>query len=176
MKTQEHNYNRFHPAAALLLTLILLFTGLLSGCSKKAVKCPFTDLGWETTTEELFKAEGICEEPYNSTYGGLVYSYPSSYMDRDGIIKYMFDENNILMSVAFTYSSEETEKIKEFYEKLASDTEREHGKSSYDTEHSTNYGKVWELKEGHIILSVMLTDSNKALQIAYINPLDQEKD
>lgn len=176
MKVKEQNSTEFFRTAALFLTLTLLFTGLLSGCGKKTIQCPFTDLGWDATTEELFEKEGPCEEPYNSTYGGLVYTYPSSYMGYDGTIKYMFDENNILMNVAFAYSSEEPGNIKEFYDRLSSGIEEEYGKSSYDTDTPTNYGKVWELNEGHIILSVLLTDSNKALQIAYVNPLDQEKE
>lgn len=161
----------------LLLCLTVLAAILLGGCGEtKAIDCPFTDLGWETTTEELFEAEGTCEEPYSSTYGGEVYAYPASYMDYDGTIKYMYDEDDVLMSVAFAYGSQDADELKEFYDELVSDIEKEHGESSYDTNKSTNYGKVWELKEGHIILSVMLTDSNKALQIAYVNPLNQEKE
>lgn len=165
----------------LAIGLTLLLTGILFACGeKKAIDCPFTDLGWETTIDELFEAEGECEEPYASTYGGLVYTYPASYMGYDGIIKYMYDENDVLMSVAFAYGSDqdaelEAEELKEFYDKLAADIEKDHGKSDYDTDKSTNYGKVWELKEGHIILSVMLTESNKALQIAYVNPLNNEE-
>ncbi len=176
MKNQEQCFTMFHKTAALLLALILL-SAVFSGCSNpEAIDCPFTDLSWETTTEELFHAEGTCDEPYNSTYGGLVYTYPSTYMDYQGTIKYMYDENNVLMSVAFAYDSEDADELKTFYDKLLSDIEKEHGKSSYNTNGVTNYGNVWELKEGHIILSVMLTNSNKALQIAYVNPLAQEKD
>lgn len=180
MKTNKRNRiesHRSHKITALLLGLTLLFSGLLSGCGKaEAIHCPFTDLGWETTTEELFEAEGPCDEPYKSTYGGVVYSYPATYMGYEGTIKYMYDENTILMSVAFAYGSEDAEELKTFYDKLVSDIEEEHGKSTYDTNETTNYGNVWELKEGHIILSVMLTNSNKALQIAYVNPLAQEED
>lgn len=175
-KTMKQLHPKLRRTAALLLGLTLLSATLLSGCGKvAAIDCPFTDLDWETTTEELFEAEGPCNEPYKSPYGGMVYSYPASYMGYDGTIKYMYDENAILMNVAFAYGSEDAEELKTFYDKLVSDVEKEHGKSSYDTDGTTNYGKVWELKEGHIILSVMLTNSNKALQIAYVNPLDQEE-
>ena len=182
MKKNKKTYTFFSVSHCFLaFTLTLLLAGLLSACGeKKAIDCPFTDLGWETTIDELFEAEGECEEPYASTYGGLVYTYPASYMGYDGVIKYMYDENDVLMSVAFAYGSEqdaelEAEELNEFYDKLAADIEKDHGKSSYDTNKPTNYGKVWELKEGHIILSVMLTESNKALQIAYVNPLNNEE-
>jgi hypothetical protein len=156
---------------------ILLTLVLLSGCGEKeAIQCPFTELGWDTTIEELVADQGECEEPYDSTYGGQVYSYPASYMGYDGTIKYMYDEDDVLMSVAFAYGSEDSDELKTFYDALVSSIEEEYGESSYNTDKSTNYGKVWELKEGHIILSVMLTSSNKALQIAYVNPLNQEKD
>ena len=166
---------------SLVLVLTLFLTMFLSACGeKKAIDCPFTDLGWETTIDELFEAEGECEEPYASVYGGLVYTYPASYMGYDGTIKYMYDENDVLMSVAFAYGSEqnaelEVAELKEFYDKLVENIEKDHGKSDYDTDKPTNYGKVWELKEGHIILSVMLTESNKALQIAYVNPLNNKE-
>ncbi len=161
----------------LLLCLTALAAVLLCGCGgTQAIDCPFTDLDWETTPEELFKAEGECEEPYASTYGGQVYAYPASYMGYDGAIKYMYDGEDALMSVAFAYGSEDADELKEFYDKLVSGIENEYGKSSYDTDKSTNYGKVWELTEGHIILSVMHTDSNKALQIAYVNPLNEKKE
>ena len=182
MKKQEKKHTLFSASRCLSgFAFALLLTGILSACGeKKTIDCPFSDLSWETTTDELFKAEGECEEPYASTYGGLVYTYPASYMGYDGIIKYMYDENDVLMSIAFAYGSDqdaelEAGELKEFYDKLVSDIEKDHGKSDYDTDKPTNYGKVWELKEGHIILSVMLTDSNKALQIAYVNPLNNEK-
>lgn len=177
MKRKKQDYATFPRTAAILAALTLFFSGILSGCGKvQAIECPLTELGWETTMEELVKAEGVCDEPYKSTYGGVVYTYPSTYMGYDGMIKYMFDEDDILMNVAFTYSSEDAEELKTFYDKLVADIEKEHGKGSYDADGSTNYGTVWELKEGHIIISVMLTNSNKALQIAYVNPLNQEKE
>ena len=183
MKKQQKMRTYYTTSCCFLsLALILLLTGLLSACGeKKAIDCPFTDLGWETTIDELLDAEGECEEPYASTYGGLVYTYPASYMDHDGTIKYMYDENDVLMSVAFAYGSEqneaiEAEELKEFYNKLVENIEKDYGKSDYDTDKPTNYGKVWELEEGHIIISVMLTESNKALQIAYVNPLNNEEE
>ena len=182
MKKHEKTHTFFLASRCLLaFAFTLLLTGLLSACGeKKAIDCPFTDLGWETTIDELLDAEGECAEPYASTYGGLVYTYPVSYMGYNGTIKYMYDENDVLMSVAFAYGSEQdaeikAEELKDFYNKLVENIEKDYGKSDYDTDKPTNYGKVWELEEGHIIISVMLTDSNKALQIAYVNPLNNEE-
>lgn len=146
--------------------------GLFFGCgAAKPIDCPFTDLGWETTEEELFKAEGEYDESYDSTYGGKTYTYDGSYMGRDGVLKYMYDEDGVLMSVAWAYSSGDADELKKLYDEIVSETEGKYGESEYTTNKATNYGNVWKLKEGHIIVSVMMTDSNKALQIAYVNPL-----
>lgn len=160
--------------SALAITGTLLLS--LAGCGKKPpVDCPYSDLGWETTEEQLFEAEGDCTSSYDSTYGGTTYTYASTYKDRDGVIKYMYNEEGVLMNIAFAYSASTDEELKEFYDELHEELEDMYGESGYDTDASTNYGDVWELEEGHIILSVMITDSNKALQIAYVNPANQEK-
>lgn len=160
--------------ALLALTSSLLFS--LWGCSEKEpIDCPYSDLGWETTEDELFAAEGDYVSSYDSTYGGLTYTYEGSYKDRDGVLKYMYDEEGVLMSIAFTYSSTSDEDLQEFYDELHSELVDTYGESgNKDTSNSTNYGDVWRMDEGHIILSVMITDSNKALQIAYVNPANQE--
>jgi len=146
------------------------------GCGNvEPIDCPFTDLGWETTEEELFEAKGDYLTSYKSTYGGTTYTYEGSYMDKKGTIKYMYDEDGILMNVAWAYGSTQEEELKELYDEIHSGIEEEYGESDYSPASSTNYGATWDLKEGNILLSVMITESNKALQIAYVNPLNEEK-
>lgn len=167
----------------LLLAACLLFSLPFSGCSEKKkaepIDCPFTDLGWDTAPEALFEAKGDYLEAYPSTYGGQTYTYAGSYLEQAGIIKYMFDENNGLMSVAFTYSADSTEELQAFYEEVLAETKAIYGKSASEADEEaslgTSYGHVWRLEEGNIVLSVMLTNSNKALQIAYVNPENQKK-
>lgn len=155
----------------------LLLCLLLSGCNKNItpIDCPFTDLGWETTEEELFAAQGESASSYASTYGGTTYTYQGSYYSKEGTLKYMYDDKGTLMSVAWAYSAPDEASLLALYNEIHSDLEKTHGKSGYNTENATNYGDVWKLKEGHIILSVMLTNTNKALQIAYVNPLNNEE-
>lgn len=155
---------------------LTLACGLLIGCSKKEpIDCPFTDLGWDTTPEQLINAKGESADPYDSTYGGITYTYETDYVDKTGIIKYMYDEDEELMSVAWAYSSMDADELQTVYNDILEETEEIYGKSDYDTNEATNYGKAWQMDEGHIILSVMLTESNKALQVAYINPRNEEK-
>lgn len=160
-------------AAGLLVT-----STLAGGCgTAQAVDCPFTDLTWEATPDDLFAAEGTEKESYASTYGGTTYTYDGSYMEKDGTLKYMYDENDTLMSVAFAYGSDDEDELHKLYNEIKEETVEKYGESDSQTDGEktlgTNYGDVWELKEGHIILSLMLTDQVKALQIAYVNPEDE---
>ncbi len=164
---------RLIPAIACLMLTLLLFTG----CGKKAaIDCPYTDLDWEATEEQLFETEGEAFSSYASTYGGLTYTYPKTYMEREGTIKYMFDENGVLMSVAWAYGAQDETTLLTLYEEIYNGIKETYGDSEYNPSNQTNYGGVWRLQEGHIILSVMITSDNKALQVAYVNPINNEKE
>ncbi len=158
----------------------LVFCGALActalyGCGKsEPIDCPFTELGWDTTEEELFAAEGDYISSYDSTYGGTTYTYERSYMNKEGTVKYMYDENGVLMNVAWAYGSTNSDELKELYDDIHAGIEEEYGESGYQASGIANYGDTWEMKEGNILLSVMDTDTNKALQVAYVNPLNAE--
>lgn len=154
----------------------LMICAVLYGCSKaEPLDCPYTDLDWDTTEKELFEAKGDYLSSYNSTYGGTTYTYEGSYMDKNGTIKYMYDEDGVLMNVAWAYGSTDEDELLELYNKLYDNLEESYGESGYHTSEENNYGDTWEMKEGNILLSVMNTPNNKALQIAYVNPLNEEK-
>lgn len=160
----------------ILLSSLLIFVITLSGCGNvKPIDCPLTDLGWEITSKELIASEGEALSTYDSIYGGLTYTYESSYMDRTGTIKYMYDSEDVLMSVGWAYSSDDEEELKALYDEIHEQLVAEHGESGYTTTEETNYGDVWKLEEGHIIISVVLTESNKALQISYVSPLNEDQ-
>lgn len=162
---------------ASVLTVALLASTALCGCGKaEPIDCPFTEHGWEITEEKLFDTEGDYVSSYDSTYGGTTYTYECSYMDKDGTIKYMYDEDGVLMNVAWAYGSTDADELQELYNKIHDGIEDEYGESGYHADSSTNYGDTWEMEEGNILLSVMITESNKALQVAYVNPLNEEKD
>lgn len=173
MKEKKKTCRKRH----LLITGILCTGTILHGCgSTQAIDCPFTELGWDTTQEELFEAEGDYLSSYDSTYGGTTYTYSCTYLDKEGTIKYMYDEEGTLMNVAWAYGSTDSDELKELYDTLHDDIEDEYGESEYQASGVANYGDTWEMKEGNILLSVMDTDTNKALQIAYVNPAHEDKE
>lgn len=165
--TISHRFLRF------CLTLTLA-ASLLAGCGSKADStlpdCPFSELKWSSTVKEMEKAEGTDYETYDSVYGGTTYTYDKQYQGVSGTVKYMFDEDQKLACIAWAYGSESADELYQLYNAIHAEVVAAHGESGYDTEKETNYGDIWYLDEGNIIISTMLTDSQKALQFSYLSP------
>lgn len=154
--------------------LLLLMAALLSCCFCACQKVkstepefPFTTLTFNNTLDDVIALEGESTDTYKSVYGGTTYTYPKAYLDHPGTIKYMFDDQNQLMSIAWTYSATDAEDLYSIYDTIHTSVTTIYGESGYNTDKATNYGDVWELESYHIIISTMLTDTNKALQYAY---------
>ena len=159
---------------SLLIGLLLLCALTACGGEKEtepALDCPFTDLGWNSTVDDMLSAEGDDYSTYDSLYGGLCYTYPKDYVGLSGTVKYMFNEENKLMSVAWAYSAENADEIASLYETVSTSIIAENGESGYDVSGVGNYGGVWYRESGDIILTTMITSENKALQYAYLHPL-----
>lgn len=158
---------------SLCLTLSLTAV-LLVGCGSKATDamadCPFSELEWTSSVKDMEAAEGTEHETYESVYGGTTYAYAKEYQGITGTVKYMFDESEKLASIAWAYGSESTDELYELYETVHADIVDAYGESSYNTQKETNYGDVWYREGGNIILSTMLTDSQKAFQLAFVSP------
>lgn len=166
-----------HSLFSIILTLVLVSSALVGcGSSKKSEGFPFTELTWENSYDDMVALEGESDDTYDSMYNGTTYTYPKKYLDLDGTIKYMYDADNKLMSVAWVYSTDTDEDLKDTYDTIRKEVEETHGESGYNTEQATNYGDVWYLDEGNIILSVMTTNSQKALQYSYLNPAVSTKE
>ena len=84
-----------------LITALLLF--FLTGCRTKALEqavAPFSDATWNKTPEELI---GLEENDFTTTpsvYGGDSYLFPVTWLDHEGTVKYMYDQNKNLVSIA----------------------------------------------------------------------------
>lgn len=149
---------------------------ILSACStspedaKLPFHCPFTEMTWESSLDEILAAEGENYSTYDSVYGGLCYTYSKEYLGLNGTIKYMLDENSNLVCVAWTYTSTDEQELYSLYDEINTSVNKTFGESGYNPQNATNYGNVWYLEDGNIILSTMLTSSNKALQYAYLHP------
>ena len=164
------------------VTKVICFTVLgfiLVACqstkTEPVLQCPFSELTWDSTYDDMVKLEGQTDDTYDSVYGGICYKYPKSYENKAGTIKYMFDDKNQLMCIAWTYNSQDSDELYSLYNTINASINDTYGESNYNTEKETNYGNVWYLEGGHITLSTMITDTNKALQYAYINPANSKE-
>ncbi|MDD3360323.1 MAG: hypothetical protein PHW34_01450 [Hespellia sp.] len=161
--------------ATATLTLALF---VLSGCQKKEdvlkLNAPFTKMDWNNSKDDVIAAEGDDYETYDSVYNGTTYSFNKKYNSEDGTVKYMFDDKDKLMCVAWSYSTTDLKALEDLYTKINDDLTNEYGDSGYNTDEAentiNNYGNIWYLDFGDIVLSAMTTEENKALQVAFLHP------
>ena len=156
-----------------ILFLCIMATGMLSSCGKKedALDCPFTELGWEAAAEDVIAKEGEDYSTYDSIYGGLCYTYPREYKGHAGTVKYMFDGEGRLVNIAWTYSAESPEDLAAVYDEINLAATEAYGDNSQSADGVGNYGNVWHLEGGDIILTSMTTSELSVLQYAYLHPL-----
>lgn len=155
--------------AILILFGFIMYKGILSKSTGQIA--PFSTITWTNTLDDIIALEGENYSTYDSVYGGLCYTYPKEYLGRDGTIKYMTDETSAIACIAWTYTSDDAEDLYTLYDEINKYTIDQYGESGYNPQNSTNYGNVWYREEGNIIISTMLTSTNKALQYAYLNPI-----
>ena len=157
-----------------LFTLLLLlanFSLFLSGCSSsKEVTIPFTEITWENTLKDVQTLEGELQDSYYSSYKGTTYVYEKEYLGLPGSIKYMFDDKEKLMSVAWLYLPESDEDLESVYADLVNQTNQLYGTSGFDSDMNTAKGEVWYLEDGNILIGVMSTGINEAIQYQFFHP------
>ena len=155
-------------------SLLLLATVTLSlmGCSSttKEVNIPFTEITWESTLEDVQALEGELLDSYYSSYKGTTYVYEKEYLGFTGSIKYMFDDEQKLMSMAWLYLPESDEELEDVYADLVKQTNSLYGKSGFDSDMNTAKGEVWYLEDGNILIGVMSTGVNEAIQYQFFHP------
>lgn len=152
--------------------LLVSVTFLLAGCSsaQTQVKCPFTQITWENTLEDVQALEGELQDSYYSSYKGTTYVYDKEYLGLKGSIKYMFDDEENLRSMAWLYLPESSEDLENVYAKLVEQTNKLYGKSGFDSDMNTAKGEVWYLEGGNILIGVMSTGVNEAIQYQFFHP------
>ena len=156
--------------SVILLFLIAMCLFICScGRSKKA-ECPFTEITWENTLDEVLALEGEPLDSYPSTYSGTTYIFSKDFHDMSGTIKYMFDDNDRLMSMAWLYIPESEDDLENVYQTLCDETTQTYGESGFDSDMGTAKGNVWYLESGHIIVGVMSTGVNEAVQYQFLHP------
>lgn len=152
------------------LLLTTLFFSLLACSSQKQVICPFTEITWESSLEEVQTLEGELLESYYSSFNGTTYVYEKEYLGLKGTIKYMFDDNGNIKSMAWLYLPESDEELEEVYADLCNQTNKLYGKSGFNSDMSTAKGEVWYLEGGNILIGVMSTGINEAIQYQFFHP------
>ncbi len=157
------------------LFVLILFTAFTTGCQKKGMECPFTTITWENTLEDITALEGSDAKTYDSIYDGITYTFPKEYKGLDGTIKYMFDEENRLVSMSWMYEAKSSDELIEVYEQIHGEAEDRLGKSDfqYNSEQFADLaspGDVWYLKTGNVILSTVDTSDAKLLQYTFLHP------
>lgn len=160
-----------------LLLTILLCLPCICSCNKaeaisEETAAPFAEAFWSSSLNDIITIEGESSYTYDSVYGGTTYSYPKEYNGKNGTVKYMFDDKDALMCIAWAYGSDDETELYNLYDEINQYVNDIYGESNYQADsNTTNYGNVWHLDRGDIILSTMITSDNKALQYAYLNPV-----
>ena len=88
------------PIHSFLLTALILIAVLTAGCQKSEGTCPFTDISWGDTLEDITELEGDSSESYDSIYDGTTYTFPKEYIGLKGTIKYSFDDKDRLVGIS----------------------------------------------------------------------------
>ena len=140
--------------SVILLFLIAMCLFICScGRSKKA-ECPFTEITWENTLDEVLALEGEPLDSYPSTYSGTTYTFSKDFHDMSGTIKYMFDDNDRLMSMAWLYIPESKDDLENVYQTLCDETTQAYGESGFDSDMGTAKGNVciWKVETSLSVL------------------------
>ena len=82
----------------------------------------------------------------------------------------MFDAEENLRSVAWLYLPESKEDLENVYADLVKQTNKLYGESGFDSDMTTAKGAVWYLEGGNILIGVMSTGVNEAIQYQFFHP------
>ena len=160
----------------LILSLIMiLFISLLTvGCTSKdkeaVLDCPFTELNWNASVDDIVNYEKTEYECYDSMYQGTTYIFPKDYSDKEGSIKYMTDDKGALKNVAWLYVGNDKEDVMSVYNSLIKELTDKYGKPTDNTDNVNNYGEVWKLDSGNIVITAVITTEAKMVQVGYMHP------
>ncbi len=173
-----------HLIAAAAVCIPMLFlcscaSGNPEDAERSAPATPFCNAGWDDTVDSVMAEEGEDYQTYPSVYGGTTYTYPKEYLEKSGTVKYMFDAEDRLMSIAWAYGSDNTAELHLLYDTINENVNETYGASTYNADNSNsvgNFGNVWHREDGDIILSTMITSETKALQYSYLHPSVSNKE
>ena len=93
----------------------------------------------------------------------------------EGTVKYSFDEEDRLVSMAWMYEAKDSEDLAGVYDKLHGQAEDMLGKSGFKYNSDrfadlTSPGDVWYLDTGNVILNTVDAEDVKILQYNFLHP------
>lgn len=165
----------------LLFFVLIVFIACSSGCQKKTAACPFTMITWDNTLEDITDLEGDSIETYDSVYDGTTYTFPKEYDGLKGTIKYMFDDREKLVCMAWLYETDDSKDLADVYDKIHGEAEDMLGESGFQFNSErfadlVSPSDVWYLESGNVILSTVDTNELKILQYTFLHPdVSEEK-
>ena len=154
-----------------IFTVILLIAAsAVTGCSGSGsdIGCPFTELSWDASYEDMIGLEGEGYETYDSIYKGLTYTYPKEYLGNSGMIKYMYDDTGKLCNVSWSYTGDDADEVLTVYRAVCDDTVNSRGLSTSD-DGVGNYCEIWASENGTVMANAVITNDTKVMQIAYMS-------
>ena len=151
--------------------VLVIIIAALSGCSATGAEmnCPFTELTWDSSKDDMTALEGNLFDSYDSIYNGITYTYPKEYLGNGGMIKYMYDGSGKLCNVSWSFTGEGEDSVMKVYRDVCGEMEKLHGKSRND-DGVGNYCEIWTSNGGTVMASAVITNDTKVMQIAYMNP------
>ena len=151
---------------ALMLVLFLIGCGNAAAADNQS-GCPFSNLAWDATVEDMTNLEGEQFETYDSIYQGTTYTYAKEYLGFTGMIKYMYDGDGRLCNMAWSYAGTDTEDVNKVYEAVCADTSTRFGESKTD-DGVGNLGQTWVTKTETIMVNAVMTNDTNVMQIAFM--------
>lgn len=130
--------------------------------------CPYSELNWASNVDDMIALEGDKYETYDSIYKGMTYTYPKAYLEKEGIIKYMYDGDGKLCNISWSYAGDTADDVLKVYRAVCDDTEKLHGGGS-DDNGVGNYCMMWKRDEGTIMVNAVITNDTTVMQIAYMS-------
>ena len=140
----------------------------LAGCASSTA-IPFSNAKWSWRLADVRAEEGNAKDKTVSVYGGDTYLFDKTYLGHDGTIKYMFNEEGNLASVAWTYTGNDSKEVMDIFKTIDNAETKKHGESEFSNTNDTAYGDVWYLDGYHIVITAFSYEDKTTVQYAYIN-------
>lgn len=151
-----------------LISLSLLVIVLFTACGSDKNRIPFSKLTFETSYEDMVSKLGDPTDT-TTTYLGDTYGYSCKYLQKDGTVRYTFDEDGNMASITWLYESEDGEEVSDLYADIHKELVNKHGKTKEATDDVTQLSDIWRLDTGNITLVAVVSSDYNGLMYTYLS-------